>query len=55
MQQMGYTNVVSVKTGVRGWNEFEQPLVNFAGEPVDIEVADTALAPRVRPDQRKPR
>ncbi|HSQ73795.1 MAG TPA: rhodanese-like domain-containing protein, partial [Rubrivivax sp.] len=26
MQQMGFADVVSLKTGVRGWNDFEQPL-----------------------------
>jgi rhodanese-related sulfurtransferase len=55
MQQMGYTSVVSLKTGVRGWNDFEQPLVDDAGKPVDADAADALLAPRLRPDQRKPK
>ena len=55
MQQMGYTNVVSLKTGVRGWNDFEQPLVDAAGTPVDADTADALLAPRLRPEQRKPK
>jgi rhodanese-related sulfurtransferase len=55
MQQMGYTSVVSLKTGVRGWNDFEQPLVGDAGKPVDADTADALLAPRLRPDQRKPK
>ncbi len=55
MQQMGYTGVVSLKTGVRGWNDFEQPLVDAAGKPVDADAADLLLAPRLRADQRKPK
>ena len=54
MQQLGYTSVVSLKTGVRGWNDFEQPLVDSAGAPVDADTADALLAPRLRPDQHKP-
>ncbi len=42
MQQMGYTRVVSLKTGMRGWNDFEQPLVDAAGKPVDADTADIA-------------
>lgn len=54
MQQMGYRNVVSLRTGVRGWNDFEQPLVDAAGEPVDGDTADEMLGPHLRPDQRHP-
>jgi len=54
MQQMGYSRVVSLKTGVRGWNDFEQPLVDAAGDPVDADTADMLLGPHLRPDQRNP-
>lgn len=54
MQQMGFNNVVSLKTGVRGWNDFEQPLVDGAGNPVDADAADGLLAPHLSPDQRRP-
>ncbi len=54
MQQMGFGKVVSLKTGVRGWNDFEQPLVDAAGQAVDIDQADALLASRVRPEQRRP-
>lgn len=53
--KMGYTNVVSLKTGVRGWNDNEQPLVNATGEIVDADAGEELLAPRVRADQRKPK
>lgn len=55
MQQMGYTNVVSLKTGVRGWNDFEQPLVDENGKAVDSDSAEKQLAPRLRPEQHKPK
>ncbi|OGS92112.1 MAG: sulfurtransferase [Gallionellales bacterium GWA2_60_18] len=55
MQQMGYGNVVSLKTGVRGWNDFEQPLVDADGNMVDGDSADELLASRLRPEQRRPK
>ena len=54
MQQLGFGNVVSLKSGVRGWNDFEQPLLDAAGNIVDPDSADELLAPRLRPEQRKP-
>ena len=54
MQQMGYGQVVSLRTGVRGWNDFEQPLVDENDLPVDGDTAEELLAPRPRPEQRKP-
>ena len=54
MRQMGYTGVASLKTGVRGWNDYEQPLVDAAGNPVDADAADALFAAQLRPEQRKP-
>ena len=54
MQALGFTAVVSLQTGVRGWNDFELPLVDAAGQPVDGDVAAAWLAPPVRADQRRP-
>lgn len=53
MQKMGFAHVVSLKSGVRGWNDFEQPLVDGDGRTVDIDMADALLATRLRPDQRR--
>lgn len=53
--QMGFTNVVSLKTGVRGWNDSELPMVNAIGEVIDADTGDALLAPRLRPEQRKPK
>ena len=55
MQQMGFADVVSLKTGVRGWNDFEQPLVDGSGRPVDTDTAEPLLAARVRAEQLRPR
>ncbi len=54
MQQMGYKKVVSLKTGLRGWNEFEQPLYDNQGNQVDIDAADIYFTPKLRPEQHKP-
>ena len=55
MQRMGFTNVVSLKTGVRGWSDYEQAMTNANGDALDADDGDGLLAPRVRPDQRKPK
>lgn len=55
LQRMGFNNVVSLKTGVRGWNDSEQPLVNASGDAIDADTGDVLLAPRLRPEQRKPK
>ncbi|MCW9088943.1 MAG: rhodanese-like domain-containing protein [Gammaproteobacteria bacterium] len=54
MQRMGFKNVTSLKTGIRGWNDFEQPLYNAKGNQVDIDDADEILASKIRDDQRRP-
>jgi rhodanese-related sulfurtransferase len=54
MQQMGFADVASLKTGVRGWNDFEQPLVDGEGRAVDADDAERLLAPNVGPGQRRP-
>lgn len=53
LQRMGYVNVVSLKTGVRGWNDYEQPMANIQGEMLDADAGDVLLAPKLRPEQRK--
>ena len=55
MQELGFTNVVSLRTGLRGWNDYEESLVNSAGETVDEEFADDFFTSTVRPDQLKPK
>ena len=54
MQLMGFADVVSLRNVVRGWNDFEQPLVDVEGRAVEGDAAERVLAPRVRPDQQRP-
>ena len=54
MKLMGYGKVISLKTGIRGWNDAELPLVNKDGEPVDPDDAEEFLASKVRPEQMPP-
>ena len=54
LQQMGFADVMSLKTGVRGWNDFEQALADDAGRALDGDDAEQRLAPQVRPEQRRP-
>jgi rhodanese-related sulfurtransferase len=54
MQEMGFSDVVSLKTGVRGWNDFEQPMVDEGDRLVDGDEAERLLAPRLLAQQRRP-
>jgi rhodanese-related sulfurtransferase len=54
MQRMGYKNIASLKTGVKGWNDAELPLKNGAGDEVDVDDADEMLVTRIRDDQKRP-
>jgi len=53
MQQMGFSHVVSLRLGIRGWNDAELPLENGSGNAIDADAGDELLAPRVRAEQRK--
>ena len=55
MQQLGYRRPCSLKTGLRGWNDFEQPLVDAEGKAVSIDAADAYFTPRVTPEQLGPK
>lgn len=54
MQLLGYRNVVSLKTGIRGWKDNEQPLVDKTGASVDLDDADVYFTPALRPEQMRP-
>jgi rhodanese-related sulfurtransferase len=47
MQKMGFTSVRSLQTGLRGWNDYEQPLVGADEQPVSLEAADDYFTARV--------
>jgi len=54
MQLMGYRKISSMKTGLRGWNDYELPLVDASGQSVPVDTADEFFATHLRPDQLKP-
>jgi len=54
LQLMGYTQVYSLKTGIRGWNDDELPLYDKEGRQVDVDVTEELLSPPVRADQLGP-
>ena len=51
MQLMGYNNVTSLQTGIKGWNDSDFPLLNKKAELVDPDWADTFLNPPLRDEQ----
>jgi rhodanese-related sulfurtransferase len=55
MQLMGYTRISSLKTGLRGWNDYELPLVNTDNQPVTVDEADEFFTTRLRPEQESPK
>ncbi|MFK5985103.1 MAG: rhodanese-like domain-containing protein [Pseudomonadota bacterium] len=50
---MGYEDVHSLKTGLRGWNEYDLPLINKQG-PVDADDADEYHQAHVSKEQMGP-
>lgn len=43
LQSMGFTNISSMKTGLRGWNDYELPLYNLQQEQLDPDDVDELL------------
>ena len=54
MQEMGYTHTTSLKTGLKGWNDYDQPLVDGYGIEVDADIAEVFFDPEVRSEQKTP-
>lgn len=54
MQLMGFTNVTSLKTGLRGWFDYELPLYDKDGNEVDEDTIDAYFSKGPRPDQMEP-
>ncbi len=55
MQLLGYEHAFSLRTGLRGWNDYEEPLWSSAGALVAEKDADDYFTPKLRPEQRAPR
>jgi len=54
MQTMGYNNVTSLKTGLRGWFDYELPLYDENNKEVDEDDADAYFSKKPRADQMEP-
>lgn len=54
LQVLGYKNVVSLKTGLRGWKDYDQPLEGTGGMDIDLDDADEYFTAKLRSDQMKP-
>lgn len=54
MQMMGYNNVYSLKTGLRGWFDYELPLYDGDNNEVDEDDADAYFSKSPRPEQMGP-
>lgn len=50
---LGYEKACSLKTGLRGWNDYEQPLADSNDQPVSLDDADEYFAPRLVPEQQR--
>ncbi len=54
MQLMGYRSVVSLKTGIKGWNDYDQALFDANNTELDGDEAWEMLNRPVRKDQKAP-
>lgn len=54
MKQLGYAKAISLKTGLRGWNDFDQRMVDQKNKEVDGDLAEDCLRSNPRSDQIKP-
>ncbi len=53
MRQMGFSNVRSLKTGLRGWNDNDSPLEDAQNDIVDPDIAENYFTTTLRPDQEE--
>ena len=54
LKQMGFSNVASLRTGLRGWNDYEQSLIDKHGNRLDLDAVDELFFPRLSPEQLGP-
>ena len=48
---MGYSNVASLRTGLKGWNDYELPLIDAQGMKLDLDFIDDYFSPQLTPEQ----
>lgn len=54
LQVLGFKDVVSLQTGLRGWKDYDQPLVDKDGNDVDLDLADDYFTAKLKADQMRP-
>jgi rhodanese-related sulfurtransferase len=54
LEILGFGNVASLKGGIKGWNDFDMPLIDAQGNPVDPDEADEDLTAKLREEQLDP-
>lgn len=54
MKLIGYDNVMSMKLGMKGWNDGDLPLVDCRGVAVDGDDAAHLIEPKLAPEQVAP-
>jgi rhodanese-related sulfurtransferase len=47
LQLLGFTRTASLKTGLKGWNDYDQPLIDEWGELLDADTAERLLNPLI--------
>jgi len=55
MMLLGYSNVTSLKTGIKGWNDSDLPLIDAEGALVDADELDEVLSKPLAPEKLAPR
>jgi len=51
LQLMGFSNVASLRTGLRGWNDYDQSLLDSDGKPLDPDWVEQHFSPPISPQQ----
>jgi len=54
LQVLGFKDVVSMQTGLRGWKDYDQPLLDKDGNDVDLDLADDYFTAKLKADQMRP-
>lgn len=54
LQRMGYRDVVSLKTGLRGWNDFDQALVSASGSTLHGDAVERMFTSQLTAAQLGP-
>jgi rhodanese-related sulfurtransferase len=54
LKLMGFTNVASLRTGLRGWNDYEQTLIDEHGNRLELDVVDELFLAKLSQAQLGP-